>query len=74
MAQMELNRAKLKSERKSRNISQEKLAEKIGGSVRNIRYIENGTTTPSCETLRKICGVLELTVESVCVLVEESNE
>lgn len=74
MAQMELNRAKLKSERKSKRITQEKLAEDIGGSVRNIRYIENGTTKPSYDTLQRICNVLELTVESVCIPVEESDD
>lgn len=74
MTQMELNRAKLKSERKSKKITQEKLAEKIGGCERNIRYIENGNTKPSYETLQKICGVLGLTVESVCSTVEEPND
>lgn len=74
MTQLELNRKKLKKERKPRKITQEPLAEDIGGSVRNIRYIENGTTKPSYETLQRICSVLELTVESVCTPVKESDD
>lgn len=74
MTQMKLNRAKIKSERKSKRITQEKLAEDIGGSVRNIRYIENGSTKPSFDTLQRICNVLEITVESVCISVKESDE
>lgn len=74
MTQLELNRKKLKKERKSRKITQEQLAEDIGRSVRNTRYIENGTTKPSYETLQRICRVLELTVESVCTPVKESDD
>ena len=56
---------------KSRKITQEQLAEEIGGSDRNIRYIENGDSRPSYDTLQNICFALKITVESICIPTEK---
>ena len=69
-----LNREKLKATRKGMKLTQEKLAERAGTTDRTIRYIENEKTTPSTNTLHKICETLHLTVDSVLDGKEDEHE
>ena len=55
------------------HLTQEKLAELVGTTDRNIRYIENGKTIPSIKMLRKICDSLNLSMESVIIAKEEDE-
>lgn len=50
----------LKKIRKSKNLTQEQLAELLGIGLPNISYIENGKTYPSVYTVEKICTVLNV--------------
>ena len=69
-----LDRKKLKETRKILKLTQERLAELVGTTDRNIRYIENGKTTPSLKMLRRICDSLNLSMESVIITKEEDEE
>ena len=69
-----LDRKKLKETRRGLNLTQEKLAELVGTTDRNIRYIESGQSTPSLNMLRKICDRLNLSMESVFTNTEEDEE
>jgi len=51
---------KIKEIRKSKKISQEKLAEMISMNHRSILRIENAHTIPTIETLSKIADVLDV--------------
>ena len=53
---------KIKNTRKSRKISQEKLAEMISMNHRSIVRIENGHTLPTLETLEKLSDALDVDV------------
>ncbi len=44
--------------RKSKNFTQEKLAEMIGIGTPNISYFETGKFSPSIETMEKLAGAL----------------
>ena len=68
-----LDRKKLKETRKDLNLTQEKFAELVGTSDRNIRYIENGKTIPSLKMLRRICDNLNISMESVIIAKEEDE-
>ena len=46
--------------RRSKNLTQEKLAELVGIGTPNISYIETGKYAPSMDTLEKIAEVLEV--------------
>ena len=46
--------------RRSKNLTQEKLAELVGIGTPNISYIETGKFAPSMDTLEKIAEVLEV--------------
>ena len=52
--------SKIKSLRKSLNLSQEEFAEKIGLERDTISKIENGKRFPSCKTLEKIAQVFNI--------------
>ena len=52
---------RLKTYRKIRNMTQEKLAERIGINLRQLARIEAGESFVSSETLLNICIVLEIT-------------
>ena len=69
-----LDRKKLKETRRSLSLTQEKLAELVGTTDRNIRYIENGKTIPSLKMLRRICDRLHLSMESVIITKEEDED
>lgn len=49
----------LKNMRKEKNLTQEKLAEKIGINLRQLARIEAGESFVTSDTLLKICNVLE---------------
>lgn len=51
--------SRLKSLRKSKNYTQEQLAEKIGVNIRQLARIEAGESFVTAETLYKICIILE---------------
>lgn len=49
---------KIKQIRKSKNLTQESLAELIGLEVPSLSNIETGKFAPSIDTLQKLCDVL----------------
>ena len=49
---------KIKQIRKSKNLTQERLAELIGLEVPSLSNIETGKFAPSVDTLQKLCDVL----------------
>lgn len=51
---------KIKLVRKSKNMTQEQLAEIVDIGVPNISYIENGKFAPSIDTLQKIANALKV--------------
>ncbi len=51
--------------RKQSNLTQEKLAEKIGVSRAYMGYIEQGRNTPSLEVLQKIAKSLGVKVKDI---------
>ncbi len=56
---------RLVSFRKIRELTQAQLAEKIGVSSRAVQYFEQGTRTPSTETVEKIADALEVSREAL---------
>lgn len=48
--------------RKSKNLTQEELAEKIGIGTPNISYFETGRFSPAIETLEKIAKALDVEI------------
>ena len=64
---------KLKKLRKEKNITQDKLSEKLGFSPRYIGKIEAGMTKPSMETFRKLADFFQVPVEYLVSETEESN-
>jgi transcriptional regulator with XRE-family HTH domain len=61
------------SRRKSLNLTQEKLAEKIGRSTALVGQIERGCTKPSFETLRRLKEVLMFDIDDACSDGEPDN-
>ena len=53
---------KIQLRRKSLNITQEKLAEKLSISHNTMQYIEQGRRIPSLETLFYICSYLQIDI------------
>lgn len=51
---------RIKQIRKSKNLTQEKLAELINIEIPSLSYIETGKFAPSIETLQKLSEVLEV--------------
>ena len=51
---------KIKQIRKSKNLTQEKLAELIGLEVPSLSNIETGKFAPSVDTLQKLCAVMDV--------------
>lgn len=51
---------RIKEIRKSKNLTQEKLAELINIEVPSMSYIETGKFAPSVETLQKLSEVLQV--------------
>jgi transcriptional regulator with XRE-family HTH domain len=55
--------ARIRAERRRREITQEKLAEMVDISVSFMGHVERGGRTLSIETLIKLANVLELSIE-----------
>ena len=55
----------LRSCRCAHGLTQEALAERSGLSPDTIRRLERGTFSPSLDTLRKLCGGLQLKLSSL---------
>lgn len=51
---------RIKEVRKSKGITQEQLAEKVGIGTSNISYIENGKFAPTIENFEKIVQALDV--------------
>lgn len=51
--------------RKSRNLTQEQLAESVGISAVHVNRIEQGHSSPSAEVLFAIADVLDITSDSL---------
>ncbi len=56
---------KLKQIRKSKNLTQEKLAELAGVNEKHISKIETGVYFPTYSTLSKILNALEMSIEDI---------
>ena len=65
MVEVELNRliSTIKSRREELDLTQEAMAERVGVSYNQYKYIEQGRRRPSIEVFVKICIVLELKSE-----------
>lgn len=63
MNDKELIGQKIKTLRNSKQLTQEKFAELIDLSVRQMGKIENGKCYPSLETLKKIAQLFDLTLD-----------
>lgn len=57
--------SKIKEARLSRNISQKKMAEKLGLSVSTYSNYENNYREPKLETIEKICDILGITIDEL---------
>lgn len=65
---------KIQNIRKSKNLTQEKLAEMISIETPSLSYIETGKYAPSIETLQKICQVLGVMPWELYYFYDISNE
>lgn len=65
--------SKIKEKRKSKNLTQEQLAELVEIGTPNISYIENGKFYPTVETLEKICKALEVKPFELYMFDSEKN-
>ena len=54
---------KIKEIRKSKNISQEKLAEMVSMNTRSILRLENAQSSPTLETLEKVAEALNVDIK-----------
>ena len=52
----------IRSLRKARKLTQDMIAERSGLSADTIRRLEAGSFSPSLDTLKKLCGGLDLTL------------
>lgn len=55
----------VRSLRRARGMTQEVLAERCGLSADTIRRLEHGSFSPSLDTLRKLCGGLDLMLSTL---------
>ncbi len=65
---------KIRSMRRSKNMSQSELACRAGIAQSTLSYIENGKKTPHFQTLSAICRGLETTVLKLLSYEEEHND
>ena len=56
---------RLKAYRLKNHLSQMELAEKIGSSTSSISHLENGTHSPSLETLLRLSQVLNIGIDDI---------
>ena len=65
---------RLKTERKKKNITQEKLAELVGCSSAHISHIETGNTIPSLNTIISIINHLHISSDALlCDYVDKTD-
>lgn len=57
--------ARVRAARRSANLTQEELAEKVGISASFLGHIERGSRVASLETLISLCNTLNVTPESL---------
>lgn len=55
----------IKKSRVNRGMTQEVLAEKVNISIPHISRIENGSSSPSLQTLVDICNALDITIDNL---------
>ena len=66
---------RLREIRKSKQLTQEELAEAIGIALPNISYIENGKTFPSVDTQERLCEALSIKIYELYMFDDDiSNE
>lgn len=65
---------KIKTVRKSKGYTQEKLAELIGIEPPSLSYIETGKFSPSLETLQKLASVLNVEIWELYYFSPLSND
>lgn len=63
----------LQTERKAKNISQEKLSKLSGLDRTFISLIENGKRSPTFSTILKICSALEIDPSDLFSIYEKKN-
>ena len=63
----------IKTIRKSRNLLQSELAEKIGVEAKYLSRIETGLSTPSLKTIEKLVNVLDVKYDILFNFKEEEN-
>lgn len=56
---------KIRELREEARMTQRELAVKIGNSQRNVSNWENGTSEPDIDTLVRLCGVFDVTLEEL---------
>lgn len=61
---------RIQTRRQEQNITQEKLAEKVGISVVYLSKIENGRVYPTLETLSNICTELDVELAEILTSTE----
>ena len=55
----------IKERRKEKNITQEKLGEMVGVSYKAVSKWENGRCMPDISILKKVCNILEISVDNL---------
>ena len=67
----------LKKFRKSKKMTQEKLAEIVGVDFRYISFLENAKGFPSCELIEKLSNALQINVsviwQCLCLLITDKH-
>lgn len=56
---------RIRKNRLDRGITQEALAERVHISIPHVSRIENGSSSPSLQTLVDICNALDITIDSL---------
>lgn len=64
----------LRKLRKSRKLTQEKLAELVGVDFRYISFIENARSFPSCELIERLATALNVSYSEMFVSEQEFSE
>lgn len=65
VSKKELLGLRIREFRERRNLTQDKLAEKIGIDPKHLSRIENGRNYPSLDTLEKLVTSLDVTLDSI---------
>ena len=62
---------RLKELRKSRNLTQEQLAELVDVAPRHISFIETARSFPSCDLIERICNVFKISYSELFAFKEK---